>query len=50
MPFRDAYRKMGSDIADGNYSPKRDLDHTHVGSLGNLSLDKIKDKMIKALE
>ena len=50
MPFRDAYQKMGSDIANGNYSPKRDLDHTHVGSLGNLSLDKIKDKMIKALE
>jgi argininosuccinate lyase len=41
---------MGSDIADGNYSPKRNLEHTHIGSLGNLSLDKIKAKMIKALE
>lgn len=50
MPFRDAYKKMGMDIQEGNYQPKRSIEHTHAGSLGNLCLDKISDKMKKALE
>jgi argininosuccinate lyase len=45
MPFREAYQKMGKDIASGNYQPKRDLDHRHIGSLGNLQLDAIRAKM-----
>jgi argininosuccinate lyase len=45
MPFRDAYKKMGQDIEAGNYSPKRDIEHTHLGSLGNLGLDGIRKKM-----
>jgi len=45
MPFREAYQKMGKEIASGDYQPKRDLDHRHIGSLGNLQLDAIRAKM-----
>ena len=45
IPFREAYQKMGKEIASGNYTPKRDLSHSHLGSIGNLQLDSIRDKM-----
>ncbi|WP_268224135.1 argininosuccinate lyase [Sinomicrobium oceani] len=47
MPFRDAYKKMGMDIAAGTFTPKRDIKHTHEGSFGNLCLDEIRKKMEK---
>ncbi len=50
MPFRDAYKKMGMDIQEGKYEPKRNISHTHQGSIGNLCLDEISNKMKKALE
>ncbi|MHA7829497.1 MAG: argininosuccinate lyase [Flagellimonas sp.] len=49
MPFRDAYKTMGKAIENGNFKPKRDIDHTHEGSLGNLCLEEIKKKMEKSL-
>jgi len=49
MPFRDAYKQMGLDIENGNYKPKKDINHTHKGSLGNLCLDQIKAKMNQIL-
>ena len=49
MPFRDAYKKMGEAINKGDYQPKKELDHTHLGSLGNLALDEIQTKMEQAL-
>ena len=49
MPFRDAYKKMGEAINKGDYHPKKTLDHTHLGSLGNLALDEIQTKMEQAL-
>ena len=45
MPFRDAYKKMGMEINQGTFEPKRDIEHTHDGSLGNLCLAEIKKKM-----
>ena len=45
MPFRDAYKKMGMEINSGNFTPKRDIKHTHEGSLGNLCLEEIRAKM-----
>lgn len=45
MPFRDAYKHMGQQIQDGNFTPKRDIEHSHEGSLGNLCLDEIRKKM-----
>ena len=45
MPFRDAYRKVGKDILDGNFKFNGKLHHTHEGSIGNLCNDKVKAKM-----
>ena len=38
---------MGQEINDGTFTPKRDIHHTHEGSLGNLCLKEINDKMNK---
>ena len=48
MPFRDAYKKMGEAIANGDYQPHKNLSHTHLGSIGNLALEAIQTKMEKA--
>ncbi|EAR16962.1 MULTISPECIES: argininosuccinate lyase [Robiginitalea] len=48
VPFRDAYRDMAAAIADGSFSPVKGAAHTHAGSLGNLCLDRIADKMAQA--
>lgn len=45
MPFRDAYKTMGKAIENGNFKPKKDIGHTHEGSLGNLCLKEIGEKM-----
>ena len=47
-PFRDAYRELGQAIEAGEYTPNRNLKHTHMGSVGNLGLDQIKAKMKSA--
>jgi len=50
MPFRDAYKKMGEAIANGDYQASKKLYHTHLGSLGNLALESIQSKMEKAVK
>ena len=45
MPFRDAYKKVGLDIEAGNFSPCKDIHHTHEGSIGNLCNDRIEALM-----
>lgn len=45
MPFRDAYKTVGLQVQHGEYKPTRNLNHTHVGSIGNLSTESIKIKM-----
>jgi argininosuccinate lyase len=49
IPFRDAYRKMGDAIREGSYVPKKEVQHTHEGSIGNLCLDEIRQKMEEAI-
>jgi argininosuccinate lyase len=44
-PFRDAYRIVGSAIDNNQFNPERQILHTHEGSIGNLCLDKIEDRM-----
>tara|TARA_B100001971_G_C17884217_1_gene379644 strand:- start:140 stop:637 length:498 start_codon:yes stop_codon:yes gene_type:complete len=44
MSFREAYQKIGSDVQNGTYKPDTSKQHTHIGSIGNLCLDKIKEK------
>ena len=36
LPFREAYKKIGADIAAGNFEYSLTLAHTHEGSMGNL--------------
>jgi argininosuccinate lyase len=48
-PFRDAYKKVGMDIEKDNYHPKKAVNHSHEGSIGNLSLDKVTAMMDETL-
>ncbi len=41
MSFREAYQQVGSEVINGTYKPDTSKEHTHVGSIHNLSLDKI---------
>ncbi|MDR1730345.1 MAG: argininosuccinate lyase [Prevotellaceae bacterium] len=41
MPFRDAYKKVGSDIENGVFKPDKKVQHVHEGSIGNLCNDEI---------
>jgi argininosuccinate lyase len=49
VPFRDAYKKVGADIASGNFNYSIDIQHTHEGSIGNLQNDAIAANMEKML-
>ncbi len=40
-PFRDAYRQVGREIEHGQFTPDRNICHTHEGSIGNLCNDRI---------
>jgi argininosuccinate lyase len=49
VPFREAYQTVGKEIAEHDYSPPRQLRHTHEGSMGNLGNDLIITHMEQAL-
>ena len=62
MPFRDAYKSVGIEVNEGKFRYQgatgktngqltpADLNHTSLGSLGNLCTDRIAAKMQKAAE
>ena len=50
MPFRDAYKKVGLDIESGNFTPNKQIHHTHEGSIGNLCNNQIKELMQKTID
>ena len=50
MPFRDAYKKVGLDIEAGNFTPDKNIRHTHEGSIGNLCNDKIEALMQQVVD
>jgi argininosuccinate lyase len=45
MPFRDAYKAVAEQLEAGTYKSPKQTKHTHEGSINNLCLDAIKDKM-----
>ena len=51
ISFRDAYRQVGSQIEKGefNFDYKKQLHHTHEGSIGNLCNDLIVEEMQKVM-
>jgi argininosuccinate lyase len=52
IPFREAYRQVGNAIDKGEFQfdYRSQLHHTHAGSIGNLSNDRIKAEMEKVLQ
>ncbi|MCK0179010.1 argininosuccinate lyase [Flavobacteriaceae bacterium S0862] len=44
MSFREAYQKIGAELDRGTYKPDTSKQHSHIGSIGNLCLDKIRAK------
>jgi argininosuccinate lyase len=50
MPFRDAYMQVSSEIESGTFSAERRVNHTHIGSIGNLGNDLIKHQFEKRME
>jgi len=47
LSFRDAYKKVGEEIALGKFKANHKINHQHKGSIGNLCLDEIKEKFNK---
>jgi len=47
MSFREAYQKIGGQVQEGTYTPDLGKEHTHLGSIHNLGLDKIAEKYPK---
>ena len=45
VPFREAYRTIGGQVQRGEYTPTREVHHTHEGSIGTMCNDKIAQKM-----
>ena len=51
VPFREAYKTVGMKVQAGDYDTDthRQIRHTHEGSIGNLCLDKIRNKFERHL-
>ncbi|AOZ98029.1 argininosuccinate lyase [Flavobacterium commune] len=45
IPFRDAYKEVALQIEAGNYKSPKATKHSHEGSINNLCLNEIKEKM-----
>lgn len=50
MPFRDAYKKIGTAIAEGSFTYQPAVQHTHEGSIGNLCNEQIRKMMDQELD
>lgn len=48
MPFRDAYKTVGIEVNEGRFVADKTVNHTHIGSIGNLCNGEIALKMQKA--
>lgn len=49
IPFRDAYQKISLNIKNDKFHPNININHTHEGSIGNLSNTKLVDNMNKVI-
>jgi argininosuccinate lyase len=50
VPFRDAYKQVGNDVANGTFTYSGTLQHTHEGSIGNLCTAEIRVEMSEVLK
>lgn len=44
IPFREAYQQVGKALAEGDFQPDHNLNHTHEGSISNLCNKEIRLK------
>ncbi len=49
IPFREAYQRIGAEIEKGDFEYSGAVVHTHEGSIGNLCLKEIEEKMKRVL-
>jgi argininosuccinate lyase len=47
-PFRDAYKAVGIEVNEGRFVANKEVEHTHIGSIGNLCNDRIASLMADA--
>lgn len=45
VPFRDAYKEIGLQIEKGEFKANKKVQHTHIGSIGNLANNEIYNLM-----
>jgi len=45
VPFREAYKIVGSEVQCGTYTPNKEIRHTHIGSIGYPANEEICLKM-----
>ena len=50
MPFRDAYKKIGKEVEERTFVPNKEFTTTHIGSIHNLGLNLIQEKLDKFLK
>ncbi|RYJ42749.1 argininosuccinate lyase [Flavobacterium beibuense] len=50
IPFRDAYKIVGEQVENGTFISSKATKHTHEGSINNLCLEEIIQKMKKVVE
>ena len=43
--FRDAYQDIAQSISDGSFTPQKDLNHSHLGSIRNPGTAEIRNKL-----
>lgn len=52
-PFRDAYKQVGLRIEAGDFTPDKNLHHTHEGSIGNLcneQIDSLEKQIVESFD
>ncbi|MCL1667361.1 argininosuccinate lyase [Elizabethkingia ursingii] len=47
LPFREAYKKIGLEIENNQFQASTSVNHTHKGSIGNLSTEEIRENFHK---
>jgi argininosuccinate lyase len=50
VPFRDAYKQVGAKVESGTYQPNREVNHSHLGSIGNLANEVIAERFKMRVE
>lgn len=50
LSFRDAYIQVGKELDDGSFIPPKNLDHSLVGSMGNLENNRIEKNMKELMQ